>query len=228
MRELTNVEIVENVMSNLYNTICNRTSRGFAVAIVDIVTRNLEKRYDFLRFIRFNPNRDSDDVVLIDSELNSVDPVLVGRAIEAVIQLICLDLREKAGLYFIDELEKNTKEQILSDLTHVGIDLSLLKVQQHYLYRQQKRVKSSQGDKSEVVPKKKSFLDYSWENVSECVYDPDSRTCTLIGKDGKVLDKIDLDTVVSGHLKDLTEVDSTSSSTDFKREDKEKCLKLKK
>ena len=229
MTELKNVDIIRGVMVNLCGTIGSRTSRGFAIAIVDTITRNLEKRFDFLKHIKFSSDRDSDEVVFVDSEINSVDPVLVGRAIEAIIQVICLDLREKAGLYFINELEKNTEEHLLSDLTGVGVDLALLKVQQHYLYRQQKRVKSAQGDKDDLlVPKKKSFLEYSWDNVSECVYDADSKTCTLIGKDGRVLDKIDLDTIVSNHLKNLTESDSTSSSTDYKREDKEKCLKLEK
>jgi hypothetical protein len=197
-------------MGNLCNSIGGRTTRNFGVAIVDIITKTLKKRFDFLKYIKYSTDYNTEEFVIVDPKINSIDSMKVGRAIEAIIKVICLDLREKAGLNFINDLENNINEEIRSDLNDIGIDLALLKVQQQYLYHQQKRIKSAQGHKSSTTNSEdKSLLDYSWDNVSDCVYDANSRTCSLIDKDGKLLDRINLDSIVEQHLKSLTGNDST-------------------
>lgn len=210
MTEVTNVDIVTDIATNLCNAIGGRTTRNFGVAIVDIITKTLRKRFDFLKYIKYSTDYNTEEFVTVDSKINSIDSISVGRAIEAIIKVICLDLREKAGLNFINDLENNINEEIRADLNDIGIDLALLKVQQQYLYHQQKRIKSAQGDKSHTKNSENmSLLDYSWDNVSDCVYDANSRTCSLIDKDGKLLDKINLDNIVEQHLKSLTGNDST-------------------
>jgi len=211
MTEVKNVDIVKEIATNLCNAIGGRTTRNFGIAIVDIITNTLRKRFDFLKYIKYNTDHNNDDFAIVDSKINSIDPMLVGRAIEALIKVICLDLRDKAGLNFINDLEKNIDEAIRSGLNDIGVDLALLKIQQNYLYRQQKRIKSAQGNKHHTTnPEKKSLLDYSWVNVSDCIYDANNRTCSLIDKDGNLLDKIDLDKIVDQHLRNLTGNDSTN------------------
>jgi len=211
MTDVSNVDIVKDIATNLCNVVGNRTTRNFGVAIVDIITNTLKQRYDFLKYIRYHTDHNAVDFVIVNTKINSIDPMLVGRAIEAIIKVICLDLRDKAGLNFINDIEKNINENVRSGLNNIGVDLALLKVQQQYLYRQQKRIKSAQGFKYHTTTSdKKSLLDYSWDNVSDCVYNAINRTCSLIDKDGNLLDKIDLDKIVDQHLRNLTGDDSTN------------------
>jgi hypothetical protein len=205
MTKVLNVDIVKGITTDLCNAVGSQTTRNFGVALVDIITKTLKQRYDFLKYIGYNTDN-TEDFVIVDSKINSIEPMLVGRAIEEIIKVICLDLRDKAGLNFINDLEKNINEEIQSDLNDIGVDFTLLKVQQHYLFRQQKRIKSAKGYKYHTAtPDKKSLLDYSWDNVSDCVYDANNRTCSLIDKDGNIIDRIDLDKIVDHHLRSLTD-----------------------
>lgn len=231
MSELSNVDILENVMHGLYTTAGKRTSQNFALAIIHAITRALEQKYDFLKDINFNIKGDSNELVNISPNLNSIDQIKVCQAVEAIVKVICMDFKDKAGLYFINEFMKNTGEKTISDLEKMGIDFELLKIQQHYLYRQQERIKrkSKKGPSDDFVSgKDKSLLDYSWENVSNWEYDTNNRSCIIYDKDGNVLDHLDLDEIVKKYIRYLTAINSVETSTDYKMEEKEKGLKMKK
>jgi len=231
MSKLSNVDILGSVLNGLCTTAGRRTSENFAVAVIHAITRALEQRYDFLKNIKFNIKGDSDELINISPNLNSIDPIIVGQAVEAIVKVICMDFKDKAGLYFINEFMKNTGEDTISDLKKAGIDFELLKIQQHYLYRQQERIKSkSKAIKSDdfVSDKEKSLLDYSWENVSNWEYDTNNRSCIIYDKDGNILDQLDLDEIVKKYISYLTEANSVETSTDYKMEEKNKSLKVKK
>ena len=231
MPELSNVDILDKVINGLFVTTGRRTSEHYAVAVIYTITRELKKRFDFLKYIKFNLGGDLDEILTISPKLNSIDPVMLGKAVESIIQIIFMDLKGKAGFYFINEFKKNTGEVVISDLQDVGVDLELLKIQQHYLFRQGSRIKSkskivSTGDLEYI--KEESKIEYSWQNVSYWDYNANNRSCIIYDKNGNVLDKLDLDRILKYHIKYLTETDETEFTTDYKMEEKEKSLKLKK
>jgi hypothetical protein len=217
-------------MHGLVTTASKRTSENFAAVIIHAITRALKKRYDFLKYINFNIKGESKDLINISSDLNSIDPIRIGKAVEALVQVICMDFKDKAGLYFINEFKEITGKETISDLKEVGIDFDLLQIQQHYLYRQNVRIK----DKSTTTSiegfestKEKGLLDYSWENISKWDYDTNTNSCKIYDKDGKLLDQLDLDEIVKKYIHFLTNGNSVEKSTDYKMEEKEKSLKLK-
>ena len=228
MSKLSNVEIMASVLTNICNILSNRTSQSFSVSLLDTIIRALNNKFNFLRFIKFNIKDPTKELISVSSEINSIDPVLIGRAIESIIQIICLDLKEKAGIYFIKEIIKNSSESLLGELVRSGIDLDILKVQQNYIYNQQKRIKKlieSKEGTSEYI-KKKGLLNYSWENISDCKYDGNSRVCKIIGKDGNVLDTLDLDKMVNEYLMELTESKKIFPQNTHKRYNKKTQLKI--
>lgn len=229
MSKLSNTDIFENVMHGLFKTAGIRTSKNFAVAVIYAITKALEQRYDFLKYININIRGDSDELVIVSPDLNSVDSIRVGQSIEAIVKVLCMDFKEKAGLYFINEFMKNIGEDTVSELNENGIDFEILKIQQHFLFRQRERIKDK-SDKTDIflTKKEKNLLDYSWENVSSWNYDSNSRNCKILDKDGKVLDQIDLDKIVKKYINYLTEANSVETSTDYKIEEKDKGLKIKK
>jgi hypothetical protein len=141
-----------------------------------------------------------------------------------------MDLQEKAGLYFITELRKNTDEDVIAHLNNIGIDLELLQIQQRYIYRQNKRIeaifKENRKEDNNGKKEEKNILNYTWENVSNCEYDPINKTCTIYDKDGNILDHLDLNYIVKNYIKFLSEEDNFSPQIDYKKEDKEKYLKI--
>jgi len=229
MSKLSNINIFENVLHGLFTTAGIRTSKNFAIAVIYAITKALEQRYDFLKYINFNIKGDSNELVNISPDLNSIDPIRVGQSIEAIVKVLCMDFKEKAGLYFINEFMKNIGEETVVELNENGIDFEILKIQQHFLYRQSERIKDK-SDKTDnfLTKKEKNLLDYSWENVSSWDYDSVNHNCKIYDKDGKVLDQIDLDEIVKKYIRYLTEANSVETSTDYKMKEKDKSLKIKK
>ncbi len=230
MNKCTNAYVLEKIMYGLYNTAGRRTTFNFAIAIMDTITRTLEQRYDFLKYLIFKIQSDSEDVININSNINFADPVKVGKAIEAIVKVVCMDLHEKAGLYFINELKKNTDQDVITCLNTMGVDLELLQIQQRYIYRQNKRIEAISKDKINesdyIKHEKKSILNYTWEDVSNCEYDPKNKTCTIYDKNGNVLDHLDLNLIVKNYIKCLSEEDGFETSINYKIEDKEKYLNV--
>lgn len=210
MENLSNGIIVKDIIVNLCNTISKRTSQRFGFALVEAISNALENKYYFLKHIKFNLNNEPEDIIKVSPELDSIDPLLVGRSMEAIFQVIFLDLKDKAGSSLIDEFSENIDNDLTNKIKDFGIDLDLLRLQQKYIYNQQKRRKhiSDHTETSNSI-KKDYFLNYSWENVDDLKYDNDSRVVTIIGKDGEILDNINLDKIVISYLVNLTTGETT-------------------
>jgi len=227
MENLSNRYIVKDIIVNLCETISKKTSKRFGIALIEAITRALEKKYFFLKNIKFNIDFKSEDIVNISTDLNTIDPLLVGRSIEAIIQVICMDLKDRAGSSLIDEFSENIDDNLINKFKSFGIDLDLLKIQQKYIYYQQKRKKDKLESKKILnSSKKQGLLDYSWDSVNDLKYDDSNRVVTIIGKDGKILDIINLDEIVINYLADLTTGETTIPTEEEIKKDN--ILKLKK
>jgi len=231
MPELKNSDIIKGILKGLYVVASRRATPSFAVAVIGAIIRTLEQRYDFLKHVIINSEGGSDDIVDFDSDLNSVDAARVGKAVEAIVQVVYMDLKEKAGLYFIKEVKRNVGEEIILNLKDVGVDLELLQLQQHYLYRRGERPKKTGAAGKGKAGKQPaldnvSLLGYSWKNVSSWDFDSEKKVCIIYGKDGKKLDELNLDTIIKNYIGNLTEDGVTESLGDFIGKDGEDEIKL--
>ena len=52
MSQLKNSEIIKHVLQTLINKIGRRTSESFALVIIDTVIKELESKYDFLKYAK--------------------------------------------------------------------------------------------------------------------------------------------------------------------------------
>ena len=107
------------------------------------------------------------------------------------------------------ELKEQAGEQIITELRNYGVDLALLQTEQRYMHRQHRK-------KKQQVQMKKigeamehhddvSLLGYSWKNVGSWKYDPLQKTCVLYTKEGRELDRLNLDTIIESYVTNLTE-----------------------
>lgn len=209
MSDIENSDLLKRVIKALYTTATRRTTQNFAVAVIDTIIKTLVERYDFLKYVQINTTGESEDFIDVDSDLNFIHPAKIGKAIEAIIQVVYMDLKEKAGLYFIKEIERNVGEEVISNLRACGVDLELLMLQQHYLYSRQKRKMTKTGHDDKVKAGIQSLdnvdmLGYTEKNISSWHYDPKSKVCIIYDKDGKQLDRLNLDTIIRNYIGTLT------------------------
>jgi len=210
VKTLTNSNVLKEILQALYAVASRRTTHNFAATVIGAIVKTLEQNYEFLKYVRIEESELSrtDDVITIKSEINNVDPAQVGRAIEAIIRVVYMDLIGKAGLFFIKELKKNAGESIIEEIKKFGVDLAALQTEQHYLYRKRERKKARSVSGRQKGEKKRdgvSLLGYTWNQVSSWKYDSTKQTCTLYSKEGKVLDKLNLENIIEDYVKNLSE-----------------------
>jgi hypothetical protein len=209
MDRISNHRIANEFLINLCKILSEKTSYRFSIALVEAIIRALEKKYYFLNNISFNKDDKSEEIVYIDPKINEIDPTLVARFIKATIQVICMDLKLRSFSSFIDELSNKIDNDIINKFTDYGIDLDLLKIQHNYIYQKQKiSTNQLKNEKNLNSSEQQNMLNYSWENVNDLKFDINNKVVTIIGKDGNVLDELDLDEIVIKYLYNLSSEDN--------------------
>jgi len=231
MSDIENSDLLKAVLKALFTTAARRTTQNFAVAIIDTIIRTIEERYDFLKYVQIYTDGGSEDFIDVNSDLNSVHPAKIGKAIEAIVQVVYMDLKEKAGLYFIKEVKRNVGEEIISKLRECGVDLELLMLQQHYLYWRQGRKKIKTRHDNKVKAGKQSLdnvsmLGYTEKNISSWHYDPVSKVCIIYDKAGKELDRLNLDTIIRNYIGTLTKEGDIELRKDYGEKEKRERIEI--
>jgi hypothetical protein len=211
MTDVRNSEVLGSILRTLYFVASRRTSQTFAATVIGAIIKTLEQNYDFLRYVNIeNPEFTNSEIIInVSTEINTIETSEIGTAIEAIIRIVYMDLVGKTGLFFMKELKEHAGEQIISELRNFGVDLALLQTEQRYMHRQNRKKKqqaqmrkNSDGVKhSDDV----SLLGYSWKNVGSWKYDPLQKTCVLYSKEGRELDRLNLDTIIESYITNLTE-----------------------
>jgi hypothetical protein len=210
MSTLKNSEVLENILRALFSVASRRTTQSFAATVIGAIIKTLEQNYEFLQQVHIeNPEYvNAEGIIKISSEIDSIDCTQVGKAIEAIIRIVYMDLVGKTGLFFMKELKDLAGEQIIAELKSYGVDLGILQTEQRYLHRQQRR----RSQETHQTPKMKgdagndvSLLGYTWKNVESWQYDPLQKTCVLYSKDGKELDRLNLETIIESYVTTITQ-----------------------
>jgi predicted 3-demethylubiquinone-9 3-methyltransferase (glyoxalase superfamily) len=217
MYKLQNSDLLKSILKAIYLTASRRTAPSFAIAVIGAITKTLESKYDFLKNIVFHDEGSSDDFIFISSEVNSIEPYIVAKAIESIVQVVYLNLKKKAGFFFIKELIRNAGENVISNLKDIGVDLELIQIQQHYLYRRQNLSGKTKLNMGQKQLNNVSLLGYSWKNVSNWKFDTGNKNCVIYDNNGKELDNINLDTVVRKYISSIS--DDGRNITDENKEE---------
>jgi len=206
MGKFSNSYVLGEILRSLYHVAGRRTTQSFAAKVIGSIIKTLEQQYVFLKYVQINDKGEliEDEAIAISPEIDIVNREMVGKAIEAIIRVVYMDIIGKAGLFFVAELKKRAGEDLIIELNNFGVDLAVLQVEQHYLYRSRERKKElSRGAKKAYSDV--SLLGYTWKNVSSWKYDPAYKTCTLYSKDGNVLDTLQLEAIIENYVKNLSE-----------------------
>lgn len=198
-------EVLGAIFQSLYAVAGRRTTKSFAATVIGSIIKTLETRYEFLKYVRIDEKGQliEDKVIAIAPEIDNVEPEKIGKAIEAIVRVVYMDIIGKAGLFFVTELKRVAGEEIISELKNFDVDLAALQIEQHYLHRSRERKKAKA--KARSLNSDVSLLGYSWKNVASWKYDPNQKTCVLYNKNDEVLDNLHLDTIIENYVKDLSE-----------------------
>jgi predicted DNA-binding protein (UPF0251 family) len=208
MKQVKNSVLFEIVLKAIYSVSSRRTSAKLAEEALGSTLRALEGKYDFLKYVTIQPSVLSEGGlnIRVSPEIDSISPEQVGKSIESIIRVVYNDINAEAGLFFITELKKYAGDDISKNIKDFFVDLDQIQVEQHYAYNRRERKKAIAEGAVGGKPSKKpeSLIGYSWGDVSHWKHEPGSLYCTIYDKEGKVLDRINLDAIIQNYVERLS------------------------
>ena len=225
MSELSNSDITQRVMEAVIAVAGRRTLGSYTIKIVQMVKQNLQKEYDFLRYITIHDSFYSEDtnLVSISAEINSIDTKKIAEITDRVLREVYLHLDEEAGLYFINEFKECIGDEYVEIIKDMGVNFDHIQNEQNKYYAKQQRKDDNTKKQPSVVPFERKpdtkkpiheepSLDYSWGDVSNWKYN--NNVCKLYKSDGSILDTLHLDSLVEEYVNrysKYSEFDQTTS-----------------
>ncbi len=205
-----NSVLLESVLKALHTVASRRTSIRMADETIGSSIKTLENKYDFLKYVNTGGTKNISQTgfaVSVSPEINTVSPERIGKALEALIRVVYNDVGNEAGLYFITELKEHSGEQITRMINTLDVDLDQVQLEQHYAFRRNERKKqiqkmASTGRLDGKQPD--NLLGYTWDSVSSWRHEPGSKYCTLYDKQGKVVDRLNLDRIIQNYVEKLS------------------------
>jgi hypothetical protein len=206
MSKIKNSDLLNRVLTTLITITARRSSEAIACAFMDAIIKTLKEKYGFLKYITIkNMTYYEENAIYTEPEINAVKPEFVGQAVESIIRILCMDLEEESGLFFIKELKDRLGETYIMEFKKYGVDLDLLKLEQKHLHEQleKKRSMLQHGPETETKDVQAHILEYTWESVSSFKYR--NNVCFLYDKNGKLLDKLHLNEIIEYYIRTLTD-----------------------
>lgn len=216
MSHIRNSDLLKHILKKILYVTGRRATEYTAFVLIKTIIDHLEQRYDFLTHIEIKStlyHEDTKETTSISAkhDIESVSPAKIAKSIESIVRILCTDLREESGLFFVKELKSQIGDNYLAWIRNHGVDLDIIQLEHHYVYRQRKRKKhlsEYNADPEHPFERKigeTSVLDYTWKNVGKWEFK--NNVCFLYDKKGKMIDKLHLDKIVENHIKELTEFD---------------------
>ena len=134
-----------------------------------------------------------------DEDIESMSSYDISKSLDAFIRLIYDDIAEESGLYFITEIKNRLDGRHVHCIAELGLDLDRIQNEQHMLYNSKRRKKEKLK-----TTKTKNPLGYDWNSVNNWDYNGESKQVELYDKDGKILDKIDLQHAIKHYVESLS------------------------
>ena len=141
MVEIENSEIIRKVLNTLVSISSRKTTEGYAVSIMDTLIKRLEGTYEFLKHVEVSDTRflEDDATISVMSDIDSVQPTEIGKAIHDIIVTMNESLGKDAGHFFVKEISRNIGDDYHSTIKGMGVDLGLMQLE-HEVNELEKRV----------------------------------------------------------------------------------------
>ncbi|KYK21107.1 hypothetical protein AYK25_03780 [Thermoplasmatales archaeon SM1-50] len=125
-------EIMKSVLRTLISISSRKTDLPYTVMTIEDLMKHLETQYKFLKHVRINNNfykEDTGDFITVMSEINTVPPIQLGRAIYSIIDSMNRSLGDNAGHFFIKEIRNKLSDDHLNIIKEMGVDLGLMQLE---------------------------------------------------------------------------------------------------
>jgi hypothetical protein len=125
-------DIMKSVLKTLISISRRKTDLPYTIITIEDLMKRLEPQYGFLKHVQINDDfytEGSGDVISVMSDINTVSPTELGKALHSIIDSMNRSLGANAGHFFIKEIRNNLSDEDLSIMRDMGVDLSLMQLE---------------------------------------------------------------------------------------------------
>ena len=128
---VANDDLINRVITTLLNVSGRKTTKGHALVTMEMLLRDLEKEYDFLKYIQIKDTRfiEEDNPISIMSDVNSVSSEEIAQAVQKILLKMNQRLGKDAGHFFFREISRNVGSEYVTTMRDLGVDLGLLQLE---------------------------------------------------------------------------------------------------
>ena len=130
--DVENTDLLKHILFSLVNVTSDKTSEDYAWSVIKNILKELKQTYKFLGSVQIgdleNLKNTIDDIIIL-SDVNHIDPVELGRAIQNLIDIFKTRMGNKAGYFFIQEFKADLGDEYHSRIKKIGVDLRLTDLQ---------------------------------------------------------------------------------------------------
>jgi len=123
-------DTTEIILKSIIGVISRRTSEKYANVIISNVVKDLQLKYDFLKFIKISGSEYSEllENLKIENEINYIDSKEVGLALKELIEKVTHSMGQSAEFFFIKEVKDGLPFGIDDLLRNLGVDLNMMQL----------------------------------------------------------------------------------------------------
>jgi hypothetical protein len=132
MIKVENSDIIKHVLSSLVDVTSTKTSKEHAWLTVKTLIKTLQEEHNFLKHIKIEDKKNLDsnlDAINVVNDINSIESIKIGYAIQNIIDVLKKYLGEKAGYNFTQEFRDDLGEYYCLIIKKMGVDLRLVEMQ---------------------------------------------------------------------------------------------------
>lgn len=125
-------ELMKSVLKTLISISSRKTDLPYAILTIEDLIKRLETKFHFLKHIQINDDvysETTNDIISVMSDINTVPPTELGRALHSIIESMNRSLGEDAGHFFIKEIRNTLSDDYLKLMKDMGVDLGLMQLE---------------------------------------------------------------------------------------------------
>ena len=123
-------DVIRQSLKSIIDVIGRRSSEDYAIVMVGRAVKELQDKYDFLRFVEIKNTKyfEVAETIDIESSINHIEPDKVGKFFQEFIETISMAMGENAGFFFIKELKDTIGTEFETILNNMGVNLDFMQL----------------------------------------------------------------------------------------------------
>ena len=129
--------ILRQVLKALVDVLSETNTQSWAVLAVNNVLKSYNTRFGFFNYVtveNIEPFQKGVYAIGIPTEIDVVEPFMLGKGIQKIIEVITASFEKKSGKIVLDKFKKRLGRNFIMIIEELGVNLHMVELRNNFLY----------------------------------------------------------------------------------------------